>query len=229
MPNTHPANITILQVATDHIQEYAKYTIQANWLYAKKHSYNYMWMDQVPTDRHPTWGKVYYAKHWIANTDWLFVLDADAMVYNTDITLNQFCNDNYTLKMCRNEGNGGDLLNAGAFIIKNNTIAKQMLQIWYDAKGYHDKMWNYWHEQSVINGLYQNHDLFKSNIVEYPSQAFNSYWLDMELDNIDKNQFVQHVMARPNEQKQLIIAELYESIYGKWKDCNITPGLQPLN
>lgn len=204
----------LLQVATSEIECYAKYSKKINDFYTKKHNYDYKSINSVSKNRHQAWGKVKAVINNLVNYDRIFMLDADAYINNDTISLDKFSSDKI-INICRNDENGGELLNTGSIIFLNDPLTFDLLNTWYDAGENTDKLFGYFWEQSIFNSLHNDgincpiDNRFKDNVEVFESRAFNSWWLDVS-NNYNPNQFIQHIMARSNKEKIDIIKRFYD-------------------
>lgn len=205
----------LLQVITPNILSYAEYVIKINKRWANKFGYDYKIIDTVLPDRHPSWGKIKGVIETLPHYDRLFLLDADAFVNNDKISLDKFSSSSL-IKICRNDDNGGELLNCGSMIFINDTLTNDLLQHWYDMAEESVLKFNSFWEQSILNSLHNNgiycpiDKRFEEIIEVFPMRAFNSWWLDIS-HNYDPDQFIQHIMARSDREKAEIIKNFYHS------------------
>lgn len=205
----------LLQISTPEIECYAKFSRKINIHYASKHNYDYKNIDDVSKSRGVTWGKVEGVINNLSKYDRIFILDADAFINNDEISLDKFSSKKI-IKICRNDENGGDLLNTGSMIFLNDPLTFELLNTWYDAGENTDKLFGYFHEQSILNSLHNSgidvpiDKRFKENIEVFESRAFNSWWLDIS-NNYKPNQFIQHIMARTKDEKLRIIKDFYNN------------------
>jgi hypothetical protein len=212
-------NTLLLQVATSEIHQYSKYTQIINKYYCDIHNYEYKSIDYVSDKRYKTWGKIEHVLNYIEYYDRIFFLDADAFVNNYKISLDKF-SSNKLIKICRNDENGGELLNTGSIIFLNNPLTIELLEIWYNSGENTNKLFNYFHEQSILNSLHNSgldvpkDKRFNENIEIFESRAFNSWWLDIS-HNYKKEQFIQHIMARTIKEKKEIIENYYFNVFNK--------------
>jgi hypothetical protein len=207
----------LLQIATPEIEDYSKYSLRINGAYARKHGYDHRVITEVSKLRHSAWGKVEHALGLMEGYDRLFVLDADAFVNNHDISLDAFSSQ-VPFKICRNDENGGDLLNTGSIILLNSPITVQLLRIWYESGEGTDKLFGFPWEQAILNSLHNSgvdvpvEDIFVQNVEVFESRAFNSWWLDCT-HNYNREQFVQHVMARSIADKAEIMETFWRGMF----------------
>ena len=210
----------LLQVVTKDIESYAIYSTQINKSYAHKHGYDFKIVDNVRPNRHAAWAKVDWAMRelFVRGYGRVFVLDADAFINNHDITLDSF-DFRKPINICRNDQNGGELLNTGSIVYQNFPNTVDLLLKWYHAcegtRYTHDYFW----EQSIFNSLHNSGQIvpldpaFAEMTAVYDSRAFNSWWLDPTPNYYNPSQFVMHVMARSTEEKTAIMQGHYNRFF----------------
>ena len=97
MPENKPPNICVLSFATENIKSWADPVFKNNEEYCSKH--NYVWKQYcgVKDKNRPTnWSKIGYILEELENKyDWIFWIDADAMIMNHSIKLEDFINNDY--------------------------------------------------------------------------------------------------------------------------------------
>ena len=86
----------------------------------------------------------------------VFFLDADAIVINRVKKLEEVIDKMITsIGFSENGWNGGDLINAGAFICTPDAIEILEKCIKISEEDMQEKKLGYWHEQSIINDMYK--------------------------------------------------------------------------
>lgn len=199
--------ILLLQVVTPEIADYAQFTVLINAAYAKHRGYDYEIYNDVEPARHPSWSKIKAVRERLESYDRVFVVDADAYIQNFEIKVEDFTGK--PLKFCKNGDNGGDLLNAGLFMVDDAPGIHRLLERWWLNHFGDERFW----EQCALNRLYQNSngDEFKKAIDVYPMRAFNSWWRDA-VQKFNADQFVIHVMGRSNSHKAQLLEAAYEEM-----------------
>lgn len=105
------------------------------------------------------------------NPDYILFLDADAIVCDSDYSIEEFIDENFNI-ICT-EDYGPSKLNAGVFIMKNTQWTKDFLQKWWDIsdelegginfeKGYYNNA--LWHDQTCFGYLMNKLPDAKENI-----------------------------------------------------------------
>jgi len=217
--------IAILTQYTNNIECYSKYTISINNEYAKKHWYDFIvhkWeIENKSKKKFITWDKIDIIKKYLNYYEYIFWIDADAMIMNHDIKIEQFITDK-NLIICSDNSNSWktDTLNAWTFILKNSIYSEQFLnklfEIW-DKECLLDK---FPAEQWVIVYIYQNNLLnIKDNITVYPETTFNSSNPAHLL--YKEGQFILHMMSTDNNIRSEYFKKHYEDLKNKYLYSNI--------
>lgn len=122
--------------------------------YCKKNGYDYIDDDSVlDKDRHPAWSKILLAKKYLKSYDYLWVVDADTMIFNQDIKLEDYiCEHMFDKKIMACRDVSGKI-NTGSVFFKNTYYTMKILDLIYEQTQYiDDKTW----EQEAFNYLYEN-------------------------------------------------------------------------
>lgn len=104
--------------------------------------------------RAPTWYKPklileVLEKH---NPDYVLFLDADAVVYNEDYTIEGFIQEGVDIIVT--EDHGPSKMNAGVLLVKNTPWAKDFLRQWWESGNVHPFYQNaLWHDQTCFGFL----------------------------------------------------------------------------
>jgi mannan polymerase II complex MNN10 subunit len=142
--------------------------------YADKHGY-YLFneSDTLDKSRPPSWSKIKAAQRLLneENCDWVFWLDADTVVMNSEKTVQAFLPLDKDKDLILTRQKGGSY-NAGAWLIRNSAWSKQFLQHWWDMK-----------EFVQPPGLSTSGD----------NDALKAYLLDQ----MDPTEFKKHIVAPP--------------------------------
>jgi|LakMenE18May11ns_1017448.scaffolds.fasta_scaffold9931005_6 hypothetical protein len=148
-------------------------------------------------DCHPAWLKIYYLIKTLNTKKYDIVcsFDADIIINNSNIDIYSFLKPDKDIYICKNGGNGGDLLNSGVILTKYSDRSINFLnKVWSE----HDKEYKnkqFW-EQEIINQLYGKYH-YMIEVLE--NRALNSYG-DDNLDSQPYNN-VYHFMGKPLQEK----------------------------
>ena len=199
--------IGFVQVTSPEIESYAKHSTAINRRYCQRHGYTFIERPAIHRETHaPTWSKIFQALSVLEQGDYshVFVLDADAVVLNPKVKLEDKISKMTTpIAFSENGPNGGDRINAGAFICTPDTIPYLEECIRISEEEHPRLKRDYWHEQSVMNLMHESG--WKMDV--WPMNEINSYWLH-DYKN-DQTQFIYHFMARSLTEKAAIAKELH--------------------
>lgn len=173
-------NIALLTFHTnDGNYSYGKVTDENKQEYCNRYGYTfYNFTDNPDDDRdktiNPCWWKISYMKKVLPYHDWVMWSDADAMIMNFKIKIENIIDNNYNFLFSIYEGGlYKGVLNAGVYFVKNDIKSFNILDKLYDVR---DKYRNpLWDNSALIdfynNNLYQLKDISKG----CPSKLFNSH------------------------------------------------------
>lgn len=137
--NCRKAKVAIFMVSTPEIFGYAKYTIQINEMWCKKHNYTFILFDKKHSsavDLPINFSKIPYALDLLKEYDVVFYIDADAMVVNQNYDIrclaSEFSQDIYFAEDCFDSKNCSKpgSINSGTFLVKNTSAGKKILDEW---------------------------------------------------------------------------------------------------
>lgn len=176
----------LLQVYTKEISNYARISFEINLDYCLRHGYGFRVADVgylKENNIHPSWGKVYETLFDLtsaADYDYVWTLDADAVVVNPDQTLTAIVQSRPDALMYVSENglNGGNLFNCGSFIIKKSKESADILRRAF-AEGIKTAKRNemFW-EQSILNEMCESDLALRQAVNVLPMRAINSFWKD---------------------------------------------------
>lgn len=137
-------NITVVTLYVgDGYENKVKLATKSKEIYCAKHSYNLFVGNHLhDKSRPPAWSKVLALKEALltSKSDYIVWLDADIMIMNYDVKLEQFIQNNMDNKdfMFGDE----NPLNSGVIFIKNTDYASELLSLVYGLYNPSDKMWD---------------------------------------------------------------------------------------
>lgn len=107
--------------------------------YAEKHGYDlFDESKSLDTSRPPSWSKIKAVQRLLTeeHCDWVFWMDADTVIMNSDIRLEEFLpvDDDGPDFLVAPEKN--HKINAGAWLIRNTPWAHEFLQTWWNMESY---------------------------------------------------------------------------------------------
>ena len=104
--------------------------------YANKHSYLlFDESSQLDRRRPASWSKIRAVQRLLTeeHCDWVFWMDADTVVMNSDKALQDFLPANLDLVLSADDGGG---YNAGAWLIRNTDWSRNFLETWWNMKSF---------------------------------------------------------------------------------------------
>lgn len=209
--------ILMLQVYTREITGISRISFDVNADYCMRHGYEYRFADVgylQDNGIHPSWGKVYEAVLDLNSKrpfDYIFALDADAMVVKPEIKLEDIIAQapDAAMIISENGANGGSLMNCGSFILKKGaTAATLMNKAFVEGIKTKKRMERYW-EQCIINEMYEQSEELRKQVKVLPMRAINSHWKD----EAEQCPFIWHLMARKNEERFALMARWYMDVF----------------
>lgn len=214
--------IAIIQTVTPEISEYTKYTVGINSQYCVERGYEYhIVQNELGKERHPSWNRLKAVERFLHNRyDWIMVVDADAIVQNDTITIESIIEqaENAHILICDDTANGG-FVNCGVMLFKGGShVSQTLIDTWWNLANedapYKDYRWTFPYEQHVFREILQNDKSINANplaiglVKIFPIDTFNSHWLHIPKDN-----FIAHIMARPNNERAEILKQIYNRIF----------------
>lgn len=205
--------ILICQVITPDIKDYAQYSIPTNIEYAIKHNYDFILYTSKKEEinYHPAWLKITSLRHLgLDKYDWIWVLDADAVINNQEITLEDIISrEEKPIIISENGTNDGRTLNSGSILIQKSFVPNLLAR--YDTavkENYRFLVERFW-DQELINDWYEEDPSIFS---VRPMTEINSHWRLHSSDRKEVEEFgigfrepldqtknlVHHYMALPN-------------------------------
>lgn len=166
----HAIKIAVVSLAAGESYREAVHPGIANkQAYCEEHGYEFVcFAESLDPTRHPAWSKIPAVEQVLSHYDWVFWSDADSLIMNFQIPLEEFIEDSYFF-IASKELSG--MVNSGEFLIKNEPISFQFLKEIYQPElqqlGFY--------EQGAVNVLlakppYSNRALFLHQ------RAMNAIW-----------------------------------------------------
>ena len=204
--------ILILQVATPNIKDYSVYSIPINISYSIKWDYDFLLYTskEEELDYHPAWLKItaFYNIN-VDKYDWIWVLDADAVINNEKIKLEDIIsNCNRPIIISENGKNGGRHLNSGSFLIKSEFVKELLLKyeecvsnnyIFLNKRFWDQELINDWYEESPEHFSVRKMKELNSHWRIYgPSKEYClAHGIDYVAPYNQQNNLVHHFMSLP--------------------------------
>lgn len=167
--------------------------------YCNTHGYDYKIESQdLDKDRHISWSKLYLARKYLKDYDWVWCIDSDAMIMNHTIRLENVVDNNYDIIVALRE-NRVDSINTGSILYRNTDWNRDFMGEMYKQEEFKHSMFL---EQSALQKLFllDSENLAKKHIKLVNHRLFNSYyhgWYPNE--NFRPEDFVIHLAGTSND------------------------------
>lgn len=197
-----PPRIAVLTVIIgDNYAKKMSHCTQSKIDYCKKHGYDLIierdYVDycfNIPTidPRNPSWHKISAVSKHLKYYDWIFQIDADAMIINEAVTLETFIDNNYDFIACVEHCNRSEYLlpmknprlNAGIWFVKNCPASKALLEHVWVTGDQSPQCYKNGMEQLVLRHTLSSISKGRLNIplkwTTYPANAFNTHPRDFQ-------------------------------------------------
>ncbi len=183
--------IALVTLYTDNIRALAELTNPSKEAYCRRWGYDFICHEgTLDPSRPPAWSKIRLLLENLGDYDWLYWLDADALVMNPEVALESFCDERYSLVVAQLEEKDlfGDLhLNTGSFFVRNDEWGRRILEA-VDGTAQEDSpCW----EQKAFVDLFTTQSWVRERVrVETESWRFNAF-----LPTYRKGDFVFHALG----------------------------------
>lgn len=154
-------------------EEYAKVVepgIENKKAYCERYGYDFYCLDQSLDRARPIpWSKVLYLLDILSENkhSWVFWSDADSLIMNPEIPLEDFIDDRYFLIISQDFND----INSGQFFLRNCSKSRAFLEAVYSHEECIHHPW--WENQAVILELSEGK--WRDSVKILPQRMFNSY------------------------------------------------------
>lgn len=209
--------IGIIQVYNDNIKSYAEYGRVINSIYALKHGYEYIcWdYDLVPLEYSVYYNKIiamYQAIKSDINFEWILYLDADAIITNHTIKIEEIIEKHPDKEIIMATDLNGQ--NNGVVLIKNTPIMADYLQECYtDRQFFHSK-----NPEQAAMFLTLTKEKYRDKIGWETMHFFNAYLVkynNMQHDERlwDEESFILHLQRLPDEKRIELFQQFLQKMH----------------
>lgn len=148
-----------------------------------------------------SWSKLHFVLDALRHYEWVFWIDADAIVTNPNVGLSSFITGKEDMVLCRVQHLGEmnrheQVMNCGVFLLRSGEFAEKLVEtLWSKAHCVNHAWW----EQKAFIEAYDESEELRSRVRVLPAKAFNSVplWRDT-MSNEAKwspGDFICHVAA----------------------------------
>lgn len=140
--------------------------------YCKQHGYDFILCETYLDPQRPVpWSKIKLLQETLPNYRWVFFSDADSLIMDDSVRLEQFIDNAYNLVICTDVAG----LNTGEFFIKNCRWSFKLLRnIYGRSEAIHTATW----EQEGLRQVLEMDPKLLRKIKVMPQRTFNSFWAE---------------------------------------------------
>lgn len=173
--------------------------------YAARHGYDFLCQTVFPPSVAPCFERIYMALEHLDHYDWLFYTDADAMIMNPEVRLEDLIDERYDLITTENTSSSRPVeTNNGVMLIKCSEWSRALLKR-IDTPHYHSQPML---SQQALNDFYREPET-AARIRLTPWRFFNSLWHSQySADNWQSGDFVLHAAGGGNLWRKTLFTEL---------------------
>lgn len=220
------AEITIIQLVTPNIDEYARYSVASVRKYAGVHGYRFLLQrSRTIHDLHINWTKIDFLKTALsdhsrkADNSYVVLLDADTVIINPERSIEYFIDrygrpetDIFMAADTPFQLSSRKKPNAGFIIVRNNEVGRKIMDRWLHAAYNDGKKYNDTHPRNQL--VYWNcvEPEYLRHQVVLPKKYFHKplWWVPQPLK---KHRFLYHVTSTGGKSRGAMMKTYYDSCY----------------
>lgn len=192
------STIAIISLYSRDYKNIGEYSDENKKNYANKHGYDlFLYHDRLNHSRPVSWSKIIAIQSHLANYKWVYWSNADSLIMNTEIKLEEFIDDKYDLIISKGyiEGN----INTGNFLIKNSKWSHDILKKIFDQKQF---IKHHLGEQKALQDILHQDPKECSHIKVYEQRVLNANYGYGNPDYWYQNgDFIVHFYGQCNKEK----------------------------
>lgn len=187
--------ISLITLSTPEIYGYSIITERNKRLYCERNGYHFHSYRRKLDDRHVVWSKIpALLQHMDDPVEWLWWLDADAMIMNPEIRISDVIRNASGDLVISKDGND---INAGSFLVRNSESARDLLRRVYARTEF---IHHHWREQEALRTIIAEGG---ANVTYVEQRAINSYFVGPERGAFRAGDFILHLPAMSTEIRTL--------------------------
>lgn len=198
-----PLNVAVLTAHDQNQADLAALSTPNKAAYCARHAYTFIERtDGFAPSRPAAWSKIRFLKEALRHHDWVFWSDADSLIMNGAIRLEEFVDDSYDLILTHEDlGQGVYNANTGQMLIRHGKWSTRFLDdVWSQRQFIHDRLW----ENRAAIHLLWSRDLSR-HVAMVTQRRFNSYQ-----GNYRDGDFILHLAGMPHEQRLLLMRRFWD-------------------
>lgn len=194
-------------------QELGNLTLPSKVDYCKTHGYDfYLQEKDFDYSKKIAWARIKTIIEKIKENkwDWILYLDADTMICNHTIRLENLIDDNYDIIVSRNFSKQEYEINCGVMLVKCSDWSLKFLENLYTKSEFYDHVWA---EQAAMMDELEKKSEIRSHFKFVHNRYFNSYyhaWYPQE--NFQLGDFICHIAGASNDFRFRFFSELKDNI-----------------
>lgn len=168
-----PLDIALLTAHDANQADLAEVSSPNKAAYCTRHGYTFVERrDGFAPSRPAAWSKIRFIKECLREHEWVFWSDADSLVMNGALRLEEFIDPAYDMVLTHDDmGEGVYNVNTGQMFFRRSKWSMRFLdEVWSQKQFLHDRLW----ENRAVIHLLWNRDLSR-NVQIVPQRRFNSY------------------------------------------------------
>lgn len=181
-------------------------TLPSKRAYAARHGYDFLFRDDFDYTKTPLgFERVEMVLEHQSSYDWMFYTDADAMIMNPDIRIEDLVDDAYDLIVSHNYHVGSHVeVNNGVMLVKNTEWSHTFFR-WMHQPVYHAHNWL--SQKAIMDAFALGQGAVHIKLT--PFRFFNSFWHSaFPKDNWQPGDFVLHAAGGGNAWRKRLFTEL---------------------
>lgn len=189
--------IAIISLYDSNYKNIGQYSDINKTNYAKKHEYDlFLYHNVLDQSRPGAWSKIRAIQRHLKDYDWIYWSDADSLIMNTDVKLEDIIDDKFNMVISK-EVYRGDL-NTGSFLIKNCDWSQQLLKEVYEQSQFINH--SFW-EQAALKHVFQKKPKLLEQVKILQQRALNSsIWPEGPSGLYQQGDFVIHFLGPCNKE-----------------------------
>ena len=209
---TQKPKIAIVSLYDENYKHIGQYSDWNKFSYARKHKYDlYLYHNTLDDTRPTPWSKIIALQNHLQDYEWIMWSDADSLIMNPDIPLENFIDTNYDIIIAQTAADG---INTGSFLVKNSAWSYQFLkQVYRQEQFRNNSLW----ENKAFIYLYEKDTSIRDHVKIVPMRTFNSLSPALEAhfpdvykqDVYKESDFIIHFAGIPGDQRVALMKEYY--------------------
>lgn len=196
-------NIAVVSLYTEEISEYAIHSENSIKEYCKKQNYTfYVYRRKIDEDSNPNWSKAQALLNHVNDHDYLIWMDSDTLIFNPEKKFEDIISKASRKFIIATKDIGeNSMLNSGVLIFKCHNYTKNLIKKWRDFDGDKSSLYASGGDQEILCEILKKSDPFGYNRKIFEMNEFNT-----DPRFVDKDTFILHFMAYPNELKKIFMS-----------------------